>query len=86
MKKMKKLHDGEKVPHDTPTKIINGKRYLLTDDDKVKNLAPNHPSVTEQISMIWEVINQLKKDGNTLPKEADDMLNSILAVKNNNPK
>ena len=28
---MKQLHDGTEVPLDTPTKMRNGRRYLLTD-------------------------------------------------------
>ena len=30
---MKELYDGTQVPLDTPTKLISGKRYLLTQDE-----------------------------------------------------
>ncbi len=33
---MRKLHDGTEVSLDTPTKMKNGKRYLLTDVEKAE--------------------------------------------------
>lgn len=33
---MKVLHDNTEVSDDTPTKLVNGKRYLLTDDERAE--------------------------------------------------
>ncbi len=30
---MKTLHDGTEVSDDTPTRLVNGKRYLLTKEE-----------------------------------------------------
>ena len=31
---MKELYDGTAVSKDTPTKLVNGKRYLLTEEEQ----------------------------------------------------
>lgn len=67
---MKTLHDGTKVTNSTPTKLVNGKRYLLTDEEinarTVEIEANKIPSNLQKLSQVannYEYTNTFTAEG-----------------------
>ncbi len=50
---MKKLHDGTEVSVDTPTKLIDGKRYLLSPQELVEREAEETAHAAEKPVRDW---------------------------------
>lgn len=72
---MKTLHDGTEVSLDTPTKLVNGKRYLLTQDEIDAREAEAAAVLKERPLHEWK--QQMAKTDEKMPRYLEDVIDVL---------
>lgn len=86
----KDLKTGQTTKKQWPKKEREKFELAIKKDAEAKTYIENrinsYPDIGDQLDAIWKTLNQMRLNGQELPQEGDDMLNTILAIKKKYPK
>lgn len=72
---MKELYNGNLVPDDTPTKLVNGQRHLLTQVEIDARTAEEEAYLAAKPMKEWEA--KIKATDSQLPRALEDIIDAL---------
>lgn len=74
---MKKLHDGTEVSDTTATKLVDGKRYLLTDTEKSEKATQDSAYEAKRAMLTWQ--KEIASTDKLVPRYVEDLIDALVS-------